>query len=156
MVKAREAGDDPRMPPRTDPALAVAIGGRVRAARTTMHMTQETLAARAGLLPATISRVEKGRIVPAFATLGAIAKGLGCELGDLVGSGKVDPTGALILDADERALIERWRRMPTKPRRALTDLMDMALKEVTPSRTKTPVAAVAAATDAPPEDERTC
>lgn len=116
------------MPPRTDLALAAIIGGRVRAARATLRISQEELAGRAGVPSETISRVEMSRIVPTLPTLGAIAKGLGCELGDLVGAGSGLPAVASVLDEDEQALIERWRRLPAKPRKALREIIDAMLK----------------------------
>ena len=53
------------------------LGARVRALRETAGLTQETLAAAAGIGRATIIRLENGRHAPKLSTLRAIAQVLG-------------------------------------------------------------------------------
>lgn len=58
---------------------------RLRAVRESQLMTQTELAAKAGIHPITISRIEQGEIEPRFKTIRAIAAALGVDWHDLVG-----------------------------------------------------------------------
>jgi transcriptional regulator with XRE-family HTH domain len=60
------------------------LGTRVQQARLKREMTQEALAAKAGISRAYLARVEIGRHEPTLTTLRKIAKALKVKLGDLV------------------------------------------------------------------------
>jgi transcriptional regulator with XRE-family HTH domain len=60
------------------------LGTRVQQARLKREMTQEALAAKAGISRAYLARVETGRHEPTLTTLRKIARALKMKLGDLV------------------------------------------------------------------------
>ena len=94
------------MPRRTDIDLRARIGAAVRAAREHRGITQEVLSERAGLDPANLSRVERGRAGVSVAMLAALAGALGVPAGALLDT---DAGRAADLSDDERDLIERYR-----------------------------------------------
>ncbi len=49
-------------------------------------LTQEELAARAGVQPFTISRIERNRVEPRFRTIRKLASALGMEPQELIGA----------------------------------------------------------------------
>ncbi|HEY3319929.1 MAG TPA: helix-turn-helix transcriptional regulator [Planctomycetota bacterium] len=57
---------------------------RLRNLRDERHMTQEELAARAGLHPGYVSSLERGAQIPRLTVLEQLAKGLGTEIRALV------------------------------------------------------------------------
>ena len=61
------------------------IGTQVKKARERALLTQEELAARAGIGTATLNRIEKDRVEPHFRTIRKIAKALSVDAKDLVG-----------------------------------------------------------------------
>ena len=61
------------------------LGGRIRDLREEAGLTQEALAAAAGVGRVTLVRVEKGEQSPRFETLAAVARALGKGVGELVG-----------------------------------------------------------------------
>jgi len=54
----------------------VKIGAQLREAREQALLTQEELAARAGVQPFTISRIETDKVEPRFSTIRKVAKAL--------------------------------------------------------------------------------
>lgn len=67
----------------------VSIGAEVRRRRRAEGFTLDRLAERSKLSPHFISRLETGRVAdPALSTIRALAKGLGCEAGELLGAVK--------------------------------------------------------------------
>ncbi len=64
----------------------VKIGAQLREARERALLTQEELAARAGVQPFTISRIERNRVEPRFRTIRKLASALGMEPQDLIGA----------------------------------------------------------------------
>jgi transcriptional regulator with XRE-family HTH domain len=54
----------------------VKIGAQLREAREQALLTQEELAARAGVQPFTISRIETDKVEPRFSTIRKLAKAL--------------------------------------------------------------------------------
>ena len=64
--------------------LAKRIGIRVREIRKARGLSQEALAELTGRSVDAISLLERGKIVPGIDTLGALGKGLGVPLSDLV------------------------------------------------------------------------
>ncbi|MDP2307442.1 MAG: helix-turn-helix domain-containing protein [Pseudomonadota bacterium] len=102
--------------------LAEGIATRLRDLRGRAGLTQQDVAERAGLSPETVSRCEKGVFAPELTTLLALARALGCSLGELVDLGS--PTPELgDLDAEERELVQRWRRLRPGVRSAVLRLM---------------------------------
>lgn len=69
------------------------LAERVRAARTSAKLTQEALAAGAGLTTAHLQRLEGGTSNPTLATLFAISDFLRLPIGALLPSGKAPATG---------------------------------------------------------------
>ncbi len=93
-------------PPATDVdrSLAVTIAIRVRTARENAGLSQADLARLAAVAPATLSALESGGANPTVQTLSAIARALGCRLGDLLGD---DPDP---MDVVVRADVGIWRQ----------------------------------------------
>lgn len=104
------------MPRRAGIDLTRVVSERVRARRAALGWTQEQVAEASGVQAATISRIERGRIVPSLAVLSDLARALGSSVGDLAG----DPVTE---DADELELLEAWRRTDRAARRPLLDLL---------------------------------
>ena len=65
--------------------LSRTIATRVRAARENAGLSQAELARSAAIAPATLSALESGNANPTVQTLSAIARSLGCGLGELLG-----------------------------------------------------------------------
>ena len=59
------------------------LGGRIRAGRTILGLTQRTLAASCGLHHAYLGGVERGERNVTFSVLCVICVGLGCDLATL-------------------------------------------------------------------------
>jgi transcriptional regulator with XRE-family HTH domain len=57
-----------------------AIGVRARDARIKAKMSQRQVAAKSGLDPVVISRLERGKHMPTITTLTRLAKAIGCEV----------------------------------------------------------------------------
>ncbi len=64
----------------------VKIGAQLREARERALLTQEELAARAGVQPFTISRIETNKVEPRFRTIRKLASALGMEPQNLIGA----------------------------------------------------------------------
>ncbi len=63
----------------------VKIGAQLREARERALLTQQELAARAGVQPFTISRIETDKVEPRFSTIRKLARALDMNPRDLVG-----------------------------------------------------------------------
>lgn len=63
----------------------MSFGREVRRRRTALRLTLEQLAERADLSPHFLSTVETGKRDPSLSTITAIARGLGCVAGELLG-----------------------------------------------------------------------
>jgi transcriptional regulator with XRE-family HTH domain len=63
---------------------AVKIGRRVRWERVKRFMTQERLAAAAGISPRQLSRIERNEVEPRFSTILKLAEALEVEPSELV------------------------------------------------------------------------
>jgi DNA-binding XRE family transcriptional regulator len=70
-------------PPRSINIKAV-LGCNVKAARRRAGLTQRELAARAGVAPILLARIESGTYDPDLAVLGALAEAVGCPAFELV------------------------------------------------------------------------
>jgi transcriptional regulator with XRE-family HTH domain len=63
------------------------IGERVKGLRKGMRLTQHALAAKSGLRPETISRIERGAVEnPETDTLAKLARALGVKIDEVIGS----------------------------------------------------------------------
>jgi DNA-binding XRE family transcriptional regulator len=60
------------------------LGARIRSIREAAHLTQQELAAAAGIGRVTLVRIEGGEQSPRYETLAALARALGCGLQELV------------------------------------------------------------------------
>ncbi len=113
------------LPRRHDPDLLVAIGVRVAAVRRERGLTQEDVAARAGLEPATVSRCEVGARALSLTNLLRVAEALEVGLGDLIDVQRDAP--APTLPADELEWLALWKRMPADRRQlALRTMREFA------------------------------
>ena len=85
------------------------FGNAVRTRRSQLGITLDQLAETSGVSTAALSRVERGLLSPSLRSAIAIARGLGCELGELVvrESAKVTRAGENLCFLDEETGIER-------------------------------------------------
>ena len=79
--------------------LARHLARRLRYLRAQVGITQEELAARAGVDRARLSKMETGKSLPCLATLARLADSLGVGLADLVRAAP-DPTRDPAIDTD--------------------------------------------------------
>ena len=73
------------------------IGKRIRERRHALHLSQEALAANAGVSPETIRRLEAGQISPNLATFGKAADGLQVSASALLAEQTSDELTELVL-----------------------------------------------------------
>jgi transcriptional regulator with XRE-family HTH domain len=66
------------------PDLQTRFGERLREARHKAKLTQAALAESAGLTQQYVAKIEAGQINPTFATMAAVARVLGTEIGDML------------------------------------------------------------------------
>ncbi len=87
----------------------VRFGNAVRTRRTQLGVTLDQLAETSGVSAAALSRVERGHLSPTLRNAIAIARGLGCELGELVerGTAEIIRAGENLRFFDEATGIER-------------------------------------------------
>lgn len=85
---------------RVDPEIVEAFGTAVRERRVALGISQEALAAMAGLSRTHVSRIERGEHAPYLTQIFRLAEVLGCRPGELV-------------DATQNALKPR-KKPPTK------------------------------------------
>ena len=71
--------------PKQETAHAKAIADAIRRVRNAKGLTQEQLAAKAGLDPRSVQKIESGSTNVLFTTLVRLKTGLGCEWDDLLG-----------------------------------------------------------------------
>ena len=87
----------------------VRFGNAVRARRTQLGITLDQLAETSGVSSAALSRVERGLLSPSLRSAIAIARGLGCELGEMIerDGAQVTRAGETLCYLDESTGIER-------------------------------------------------
>ena len=86
------------------------FGAAVRSRRAQLGITLDQLAQASGVSPGALSRVERGLLATSLRNAMAIARGLGCELGELVQSAaaaRVTRAGEHLRYADEASGVER-------------------------------------------------
>jgi transcriptional regulator with XRE-family HTH domain len=66
------------------PDLQTRFGERLREARQKAKLTQAALAESAGLTQQYVAKIEAGQINPTLATMAAVARVLGTEIGDML------------------------------------------------------------------------
>jgi transcriptional regulator with XRE-family HTH domain len=66
------------------PDLQTRFGEKLREARHKAKLTQAALAESAGLTQQYVAKIEAGQINPTFATMAAVARVLGTEIGDML------------------------------------------------------------------------
>lgn len=80
------------------------IGARVRALRNDAGLTQEQLAAEVDVAPETMSRIERGRLVPSTDLVTRIAAGLGVPAGALFDRSAAKPKTPTLRPVERRLL----------------------------------------------------
>ncbi len=110
----------PRRPASSE--LLRTVSERVRARRSAAGWTQEQLAEASGIQATTISRIERGKMVPTLAALNELARAMRTTVGDLAG----DPAST---DADERRILDAWRGTRQELRVVVLQLLSVVEKE---------------------------
>lgn len=107
------------------------FGDKLREARVATGMTQEKLGFELGVTKASVSAWETGREVPSFRLLNTLRETLNCSLDNLICEHTLPESGTAITDTanaarnpDERALLARYRQLPSRKRNALLDLLE--------------------------------
>ena len=95
--------------------MLMAMTDRIAQLRRAAGLSQSSLAAAAGIRPATLSEIETGKGNPRLETLQAIAAALRCSVADLFAS---DP-----LHADDAELLDRLKTISEDERRLLLRLL---------------------------------
>ena len=117
----------------------LALGIRIKTARTCAHMTQDELANKLSVNRATISKYESGIIEPTAGQIQKIADALGttveflygrgaCVAGDIIFTSNDKPQNKLDITSSEYAHIQKYRRL-TDNGRATVDQMINTLLE---------------------------
>ena len=86
------------------------FGAAVRARRAQLGITLDQLAQASGVSPGALSRVERGLLATSLRNAMAIARGLGCELGELIQStptAQITRAGENLRFVDEASGVER-------------------------------------------------
>ena len=104
--------------------LLTDAGLRLRSARETEGLTQESLAERMDVHPAAVSRGERGLGGMSLTSWKAAADALGIRLGDLLDGG--DPPAP---DPERAELLRLWSRVEPHQRRLLLRLLEAAVRE---------------------------
>jgi len=85
-------------------ALRIAVGSRIREARTRRGLSGRRLAALARVTPAFISQVERGQVIPSVSTLLRLMNVLGMKAGDVFDA--AEPAPDQVLDRADWAVFE--------------------------------------------------
>jgi transcriptional regulator with XRE-family HTH domain len=103
------------------------IGTRIRQLRTERGLTQAELAERVGVSVESLSRAERGVILPTVRTLGGIAAALGADLSGLIQGGLVPATHESV-SVYESAEARRLKRLVDElDPRSIARLLGIAL-----------------------------
>lgn len=87
------------------------LGSRVAQRRKAARLTQEQLAEKVGVVTETISRLERGAVIPPVSKLVSIAEAIGVELADLfrfrdTNTGKDDAIERVVIAVSKRKQAE--------------------------------------------------
>lgn len=98
--------ESPTALPAADAPAASVFGQRVLAARQRQGLSQRALAARAGLAPSSVSKIENARVSPTYDVMLRIAAALGTDIAALLGAeaaaaGPAAPAARLVIDRAE-------------------------------------------------------
>jgi transcriptional regulator with XRE-family HTH domain len=96
--------------------VSARVGVRVRLLRERLGLTQQDLAERAAIDPASLSRIERGRIGLHLSTVERLAYGLGLSPAALLAE---EPVQAAEADALLAELVRVWGGLPSQRRSAL-------------------------------------
>lgn len=88
----------------TTAATLVAIGLRIRKARTARSMTLQELASASGVSTSMLSLVERGRVSPSIGSLIVIAEALGVTMSDLIMDDQGESDQVVVRSADHRVI----------------------------------------------------
>jgi transcriptional regulator with XRE-family HTH domain len=114
------------MPRARDPLILRTFGGRVRALRHSRGMTQDQLAVAVDLQTPGISRIETGQAGVSLTTAAQLAEALGVPLSELFSENV--PKRTTLLDAEEEALVARWRGLDDRARHVVRTVIDWAYR----------------------------
>jgi transcriptional regulator with XRE-family HTH domain len=94
-----------------EPAVDLAVGGRIRDLRRARQMSLETVAARADLSIGFISQIERGLSSPSLRVLATLADVLGVGIAALFGATSNDDgaSGSVVTREVQRAELKLWR-----------------------------------------------
>lgn len=90
-MKKKPTKDAKKIKVARNPAMAAALGGRVKAARDARGWTNYDLSVAAGLKPETLSRMQHGVLEPGASSVAKLAVALGVTSDHLLGIEKVKP-----------------------------------------------------------------
>ena len=123
----------------------LALGIRIKTARTCAHMTQDELANKLSVNRATISKYESGIIEPTAGQIQKIADALGttveflygrgaCVAGDIIFTSNDKPQNKLDITPFEYAHIQKYRRLTDNGRATVDNVIDGLLEAGQPAR----------------------
>jgi transcriptional regulator with XRE-family HTH domain len=110
-----------------NPELARAIGARARQLRLSAALTQERLGERLDVQPEAISRFENGGGGLSVSTLLDMANALGVPLSRFFEEPEASASGD---GAEERALLDQWRKLPEPYREQVRAILRWARSDI--------------------------
>lgn len=104
------------------------FGDRLRKYRTAAGLTQEQLGFAIGVTKSSVSAWENNRETPSFRMLGDLSEALSQSLDALIRGDSSSPAdspkpGLQATTKDEEALLARFRKLPSKKRDAVLELL---------------------------------
>lgn len=115
--------------PRSASAVDAQIGARIRARRSQIAMSQETLAAKIGVTFQQVQKYEKGVNRVSAATLLDIAEVLDIALMALLPKAQADPGSRSLFDDEAVDLAQRFAKLNVNGRRILLGLADALTRD---------------------------
>lgn len=114
----------------TNNDLRKRVGERVRGARLARGWSQEKLAESIGVSVESVSRYECGKLALSLEGLERVAAHLGVSTGTLIGE------AAMGLSTEENELLEAWRGLGSRGRRAVMEIVRWGREELTRRRSR--------------------
>ena len=99
------------------------FGDRLKSFRKESGLTQEAIALEVGLTKSAVSQWEANASQPDFASLLVLRDLLGVTLDELIGGAKATDGERILLSAQERELIQLFRKLTPKRRAAALQLL---------------------------------